>query len=178
MTRSLFLASKHCVSVYDKQCKVCAKQSSGSVPAVRRAAGSSETIVQTNMALWDALNFTQEILLEKPRKTHLSGIKHMSASSFSVAFARTQSVFFPFVGSLTPLCLMGKEHTSYNISVFYYRDRIGQHNHNLHNMPAAVEKQSFQKKPFVPVFCAVMLTSMAGPNMAENKSELQSCPVA
>lgn len=74
---------------------------------------------------------------------------------------------------------MGKEHTSYNISVFYYRDRIGQHNHNLHNMPAAVEKQSFQKKPFVPVFCAVMLTSMAAwPNMAENKSELQSCPVA
>lgn len=180
MTRSLFLASKHCVSVYDKQCKVCAKQSSGSVPAVRRAAGSSETIVQTNMALWGALNFTQEILLEKPRKTHLSGIKHMSASSFSVAFARTQSVFFfPFVGSLTLLCLMGKEHTSYNISVFYYRDRIGQHNHNLHNMPAAVEKQSFQKKPFVPVFCAVMVSMICFlPNMAENKSELQSCPVA
>lgn len=73
---------------------------------------------------------------------------------------------------------MGKEHTSSNISAFYYRDRIGQHNHNLHNMPAAVEKQSIQKKPFVPVFCAVILTSMAGPNMAENKSELQSCPVA
>lgn len=73
---------------------------------------------------------------------------------------------------------MGKEHTSYNISVFYYRDWIGQRNHNLHNMPAAVEKQSFQKKPFVPVFCAVMLTSITGPNMAENKSELQSCPVA
>lgn len=74
---------------------------------------------------------------------------------------------------------MGKEHTSYNISVFYYRDRIGQHNHNLHNMPAAVEKQSFQKKPFVPVFCAVMVSMICFlPNMAENKSELQSCPVA
>lgn len=65
----------------------------------------------------------------------------------------SKCIFFPFVGSLTLLCLMGKEHTSYNISVFYYRDRIGQHNHNLHNMPAAVEKQSFQKK----AFCASVL---------------------